>query len=105
MSGPTPGPWTVEEYGDEDCPELVIHSDSENCICFMATPGSHGYPANIAANARLIAASPDLLIALNGIIKRYAELVDSGDCGFWEVEGETEMITARAALAKATGAA
>lgn len=64
---PTPGPWTVEEYGDDDCPSLVIHRDSENRICFMATPGSHGDPAKIAADARLIAAAPDMLAALEQI--------------------------------------
>lgn len=63
----TPGPWTVEEYGDEDCPALVIHRDSENRICFMATPGSHGDPAQIVADARLIAKAPDLLLALTKI--------------------------------------
>ncbi len=51
----TPGPWTIEEYGDDDAPSLVIHKDSQTRICFMATPGSHGDPAKIEANARLIA--------------------------------------------------
>ena len=60
----TPGPWSVEEYGDDDAPALVIHKDSESRICFMATPGSHGDPARIEANARLIAAAPDMLAAL-----------------------------------------
>ena len=59
----TPGPWTIEEYGDDDTPNLVIHKDSESRICFMATPGSHGDPAIIEANAYLIAAAPDLLEA------------------------------------------
>ena len=40
----TPGPWAIQEYGDEDAPALVIHKDSETRICFMATPGSHGDP-------------------------------------------------------------
>ena len=61
---PTPGPWTIEEYGDDDSPALVIHKDTETRICFMATPGSHGDPEIISANARLIAAAPDLLAAL-----------------------------------------
>lgn len=65
MSKHTPAPWTVEEYGDDDAPALVIHrGQTENRICFMATPGSHGDPAMIEADARLIAAAPDLLAAL-----------------------------------------
>jgi hypothetical protein len=67
MSEPTPGPWTIEEYGDEDAPALVIHKDSETRVCFIATPGLRGDPARSEANARLIAAAPDLLAALEQI--------------------------------------
>ena len=59
----TPGPWTIEDYGDDETPSLVIHKDSESRVCFLATPGSHGDPAKIEANAHLIAAAPDLLEA------------------------------------------
>jgi hypothetical protein len=56
----TPGPWTVQPYGDGD--SLVIHSDGNTRVCFMATPGDspRAFP-KIEANARLIAAAPDLL--------------------------------------------
>jgi len=40
-----------------------------------------------------------LRAALEGLIKRHAELVESGDCGFWDVETEPEMIAARKVLA------
>lgn len=56
----TPGPWTIEEYGDDETPALVIHKDSQSRVCFMATPGSHGDPKKIEADARLIAAAPDM---------------------------------------------
>src|SRR5687768_8581548 len=65
MSKHTPGPWTVEEYGDDDAPALVIHKDIETRVCFMATPGSHGDPAKIEADAFLIAAAPDMWGALH----------------------------------------
>lgn len=64
MSGHTPGPWFIEEYGDDDAPALVIHKDSETRVCFMATPGSHGDPAKIEADACLIAAAPKMLTTL-----------------------------------------
>lgn len=86
----TPGPWTIEEYGDNDTPNLVIHEDSESRICFMATPGSHGDPAIIEANARLIAAAPDLLAALQGMVEIHGGLGVS-------------MQVAIVAIAKATG--
>jgi hypothetical protein len=69
----TPGPWTIEEYGDRDCPALVIHKDTETRVCFMATPGSHGDPAMIEADARLISAAPDMLEQLRTIIAEHED--------------------------------
>lgn len=66
----TPGPWTIEEYGDDDAPSLVIHKDTETRVCFMATPGSHGDPAAIEEDARLIAAAPEMLAALKNAIEQ-----------------------------------
>lgn len=60
----TPGPWTIEEYGDDEAPALVIHKGTETRVCFMATPGSHGDPSKIEADAHLIVAAPVLLAAL-----------------------------------------
>lgn len=61
MSEHTPAPWMIHEYGNDETPALVIHKgETENRICFMATPGSYGDPAIIEADAHLIAAAPDL---------------------------------------------
>lgn len=73
MSKHTKGPWTVEEYGDDETPTLVIHEDSESRICFMATPGSHGDPAKIEADARLIAAAPCMYEALKAVIEHLSD--------------------------------
>lgn len=56
-----------------------------------------------AADARLIAAAPDLLEALNGMLEAYESLVNCGDCGYWDVEKDKEVIVARAAISKAKG--
>lgn len=62
MAGHTPGPWRIVPYGDGDA--LVIHDARGDWrVCFMATPGSTGCMEGIEANARLIAAAPDLLEA------------------------------------------
>lgn len=53
------GDWTIEEYGDDECPSLVIHKDTKYRVCFMATPGSKGDPEKIEADAKLIIAAPD----------------------------------------------
>jgi hypothetical protein len=89
MNKHTPAPWTVEEYGDDNAPALVIHrGETENRICFMATPGSHGDPAMIEADARLIAAAPDLLEAAQ--LLEAAELARGPDCEECGGEGEPE---------------
>ena len=107
----TPGPWTIEDYGDDETPSLVIHKDSESRVCFLATPGSHGDPAKIEANAHLIAAAPDLLEA--ALILEDAE-IKRQFCDECEGEGEPEAcgkcfpafddarIYRRLAIAKAT---
>lgn len=99
----TPGPWKIVSYGDGD--NLVIcEQDDTWRICFMATPGgSPGAMAKIEANARLIAAAPELYEALALFVAEYVELVESGDAGFWDAEKESKVIIARAALAKARG--
>ena len=107
----TPGPWTIEDYGDDETPSLVIHKDSESRVCFLATPGSHGDPAKIEANAHLIAAAPDLLEA--ALILEDAEN-KRHYCDECDVEGEPEAcgkcfpafddarVKRRLAIAKAT---
>lgn len=54
--GATPRPWYILEYGDGD--QLVIHSDPDTRVCFMATPGSAPNSIErIEANAALIVAA------------------------------------------------
>ena len=48
-------------------------------------------------------AAPDLLKALENLLHIYVALVESGDAGNWDAETETEVIDARAAIAKAKG--
>lgn len=54
-------------------------------------------------NAKLIAAAPDLLDAVKGMVSMYVELVESGDAGFWDAEKVLEVIAAREAISKAEG--
>ena len=53
------------------------------------------------SNGDLIAAAPEMRDALRCLLRRYLELVNSGDAGNWNPEKELEVIDARAALAKA----
>ena len=66
----------------------------------MATPGKAGDFEDIVANARLIAAAPDLLEALHRMSNEVRL------CGYADETGfEVWLSMADAAIAKATGAA
>jgi uncharacterized protein YabN with tetrapyrrole methylase and pyrophosphatase domain len=53
------------------------------------------------ANAKLIAAAPELLEALQGLMKEYKQGADSGDWGNWKAEEQDEYIQAQQAIEKA----
>lgn len=97
MSKHTPGPWEVgsafDNYGEI---EIAIErmTPAGNLVVAVALGGLQGQDAN----AKLIAAAPDLLAALQAIVK---SLVDQDDEGM--IEHAQQMIDARAAIAKATG--
>jgi hypothetical protein len=86
----TPGPWAVEvdKHGAVTVYEAVTMQNLD--ICEM------GGNTNDGSNARLIAAAPDLLEALNTWLKQYSAE---------EYEDCPEVVQTRAAIAKATGAA
>jgi hypothetical protein len=101
----SPGPWTIEEYGDDDAPTLVIHKDSDMRVCFMATPGEQAEPTEIEANARLIAAAPDMLEALRWVETRMlGRLPDHNTMTKQEIAEYDDAFDnkIRAAIAKAT---
>lgn len=107
-SEPTPGPWTlVYESVDEDYDLSEIQApchDHPNChktIMFVSgpvRPPQCSYGENTEANARLIAAAPDLYEALKAILAAYdGPTVDAATA----VSSRIPM--ARKALAKADG--
>lgn len=93
MSKHTPGPWATQEtFGRSD---IADHECIPDAFTIFTDDGhGNGLPIGYTtANARLIAAAPDLLAAL----KLIADL---------ELSGVNKAIlnTARAAIAKAEGA-
>ena len=89
MSGHTPGPWVRDRY----CPasgwvDIRIESDP------FALPIASTRYENTEANARLIAAAPELLEALRGALS-YLSL--------YGPSAQPALLSARAAIAKATG--
>ena len=78
----TPGPWRVHEDipSDSYCP-LIEAEDAEGCsvdIANVSRPDSKG-PDNTEANAKLIAAAPELLEALKIIRNEVTEDIDGLD--------------------------
>lgn len=85
----TPGPWAI--YGGvQNEGEFIIHKGATDIAVTRWALG------DCNANARLIAAAPELLEACQTL----ATLLDAGD---WFATGRLAVKQARAAIAKATG--
>lgn len=94
----TPGPWTVGRMGmifEEKTGQEIGHVRST-----AINPCDRSYTAsNMEANARLIAAAPDLLDALRHTLARLDDIESRGSISFRsDVIGDI-----RAAIAKAEG--
>lgn len=76
-AGHTAGPWVSETYVDEYGVSVIASDDAtyisnpsrgQVCHIGVVAGASGGAPAQAKANARLIAAAPDLLDALRGLV-------------------------------------
>ena len=99
----TPGPWSALETPEGR--EFEVHDPEGAYICGVSfCPEGDGPSYSVArAEARLIAAAPDLYAALDLFVSEYVDFVESGDAGFWDAEAEDKVKLARAALARARG--
>ena len=98
----TPGPWHVARQGDPDLPFAVMAG-----TYYVATPHLYVPGSSPEANARLIAAAPDLLEALKAVVYQFGpwhdEICpgdDTCDCGAKPVHDAVN-----AAIRKAEGRA
>ena len=108
----TPGPWIVRDDGmDYVCPIIDSPSVGKGYYASIATATQRdphpreggGIPiATARANARLIAAAPDLLAAMEKAVEHYGK-----PGGPWNVPSEPGawISDARTAIAKAKGTA
>lgn len=93
MSKHTPGPWRYDRCnGSPTTGEHMIAGGKPGYLAEVRDCGS----GDVSANARLIAAAPDLLEACKRMIGSLGVMVcDADSCG--------DIVFARAAIAKATG--
>jgi len=98
MANHTSGPWEVLQSDGY----LQIVSDGNIAHGVASVYARNGVSA-MYANAKLIAAAPDLLEALEKLLFNHICLVESGDCGKWNVEEEVEVIAARKVISRAKG--
>jgi len=90
MSGFTPGPWVIEKDSDAYCIASVGN------LVIMPSSGKVKHD-NTEADARLIAAAPELLRALDDLLIAYCDPGNQGS------DHDEKVEAARAALAKARG--
>lgn len=91
----TPGKWKVEGSDNPDGSNLIVLDEDGRVIADMCDSCGVEDCEEAEANARLIAAAPDLLEALR-------DLHDA--CAHWEDQDDPVLVRARAAIAKAGGA-
>ena len=83
ISKATPERWHIVEYGDGD--SLVIHSDSDNRVCFMATHGGSKKAWKIIQrNALRISRVPEMERLLEDVKQRCLFADDGGTIGVTE---------------------
>ena len=92
MTEHTKGPWTL------DASRMVLAPCSTGELSAIVDRVRGGSPEQANANARLIAASPDLLFALKGLLADITEYQTLNNLGG---EDNHWQVIARAAIAKA----
>lgn len=102
MSGYTPGPWVADT--DENLGHVRPVEAPRNCIALVDPYDKCGdMLARIEADARLIAAAPDMLEALKSLCDFYGEFVRNGGRGMSFAEWQELTQAGRAAIQKAEG--
>lgn len=99
---PTPGPWSIYMDNLNQFVVRKMYDDGQEAHVIARVRGSSEVPA--IANARMIAASPDLLAALQeAVIAMSAATVHLPVNELPRIACNTAIANARAALSRATG--
>lgn len=95
----TPGPWTIDSRATTAIQAGDKHIAMVN-FSFLGRPERDVYGEEHDANARLIAAAPDMLAALENLVAKYNAMQD-GNISAQLTNGD--FFAARAVIAKAKG--
>lgn len=102
------GPWIFEDIDERTRKDAELGDEAHFWICggvvdeVLATVHAPVHGDSQEANARLMAAAPDLLVALDVIVADYQALIEAGL--LVPVDDEANALTAaKAALKKAVG--
>ena len=95
----SPAPWVVSDNTATPYGQLTVDSEQSGAvaICYTVERGENAAPRECLANARLISAAPDLLIALRDLLD------DAIRLGICDSNMSGSAIAARAAIKRATG--
>jgi len=99
MKTHTPGPWEILTTNGKS---YVVTNALSQPFVGQVIAGPTTCP-DWESNAHLIASAPELLSALEAVTKAYVELVQSDYPPSWSAEKDSEVISARKAIAKAKG--
>ena len=105
MSKHTPGPW-APDYAEHDCPhqDVKIKAGKRGvCRVWMDNAPVEDYNREQRANARLIAAAPELLEALEGLLAKFEDLEELCASEFGAGQVTAEETAAKAVIAKVKG--
>ena len=106
----TKGNWVVEDIHSESNGWIDVRKPDGHSITIhghaIGKKEDYGKPELFTkqiADAKLISAAQDLLETLQGLMKVFKSIADSGDCGWWVAEEQDAYIEAKKAINKALG--
>ena len=86
----------VIENNDKVVNTIISPNQTNELITHLA-----GLLKEINEPIELLSSKNDLLEALQGLMKEYKSIADSGDCGWWKAEDQEKYIIAEKAIEKA----
>ena len=95
----TKGPWQIAEYGNIPIKGHLAIKQGAKTVCTIQVSEGFGLTPDIVSDARLIAAAPELMAALETCVQAFGA-ASTASADSWTVQCDRAEQQARAALAK-----